>query len=187
MPRGALPPPPDIQRHVTIGFNATTRYLEDLAKRSVASRDHRHGSQEDTATESKVGTLDRPQTDTHMPLAAVFVPYSDQHAMLYAHIPLLAKMTSSAFATIPSTRLVVLSKGAEQRLGSALGIPRVGLIGLYSEAPESAALMEFVKQKVPEIEVPWVEEVAAGSCLPVNINETETNAPTRQEHKGNVS
>ena len=122
-----------------------------------------------------------------MPLAAVFVPYSDQHAILYAHIPLLAKMTSSAFATLPSTRLVVLSKGAEQRLGSALAIPRVGLIGLSRDAPESAALMEFVRQKVPEIEVPWLEEVAAGSCLPVTVDEFKTSAPIEPKRKDNVS
>ena len=183
----ALPTPPNIQRHVTIGFNATTRYLEDLVKQSIASRGSRHGSQEDTATNSTVGALDCPKTATYMPLAAVFVPHSDQPAMLYAHIPLLAKLTSSAFATLPPTRLVTLSKGAEQRLGSALGIPRVGLVGLYRDAPESAALMEFVKQTVPEIEVCWVEEVAAGSYLPVKIDETETITPVGQKRMGNVS
>ena len=122
-----------------------------------------------------------------MPLAAIFVPHSDQLAMLYAHIPLLAKLTSSAFATLPPTRLVVLPKGAEQKLGSALGIPRAGLIGLHRDAPESAALMDFVKQKVPEIEASWVEEVAAGSYLPVKILETETSAPIGQKRMRNVS
>ena len=107
--------------------------------------------------------------------------------MLYAHIPLLAKLTSSAFATLPPTRLVVLPKGAEQKLGSALGIPSVGLIGLHRDAPESAALMDFVKQKVPEIEASWVEEVAAGSYLPVKIHETETSAPIGQKRMRNVS
>ena len=177
MLKDALPGPPDIQKHVTIGFNATTKYLENLAKRSTATRGRRNGSQEDTATDSNVVRLDRSETDTCMPLAAVFVPQSDQHAMLYAHIPLLAKITSSVFAAVPSTRLVVLSKGAEQRLGSALAIPRVGVIGLSRDAPESAALMEFVKQRVPEIEVPWLDEVAAGSFLPVKIDGIETSAP----------
>ena len=187
MPKDALPVPPDIQRHVTIGFNATTKYLEDQVNRSTATRRRRHGSREDTSTDSNVVTLDCSETDIHMPLAAVFVAHSDQHRMLYAHIPLLAKMTSSAFATLPSTRLVVLSKGAEQRLGSALAIPRVGVIGLTRDAPESTALMEFVRQRVHEIEVPWLEEVAAGSCLPVKIDEIETNAPVEQRHKDNIS
>ena len=185
--KDALPAPPDIQRHVTIGFNATTRYLEDLAKRSTAARGSRHGSQEDTAKDSNVVTLDRSETETYMPLAAIFVPHSDQHAMLYAHIPLLAKLTSSAFTTVPSTRLVVLSKGAEQRLGSALAIPRVGVIGLSRDAPESAALMEFVRQRVPEIEIPWLDEIAAGSYLPVKIDQIESSAPTEQKRKDNVS
>ena len=130
--------------------------------------------------------LDCSETDTCIPLAAVFVPHFDQPAMLYAHIPLLAKMTSSAFATLPSTRLVVLPKGAEQRLASALKIPRVGLIGLSRDAPESAALIEFVRQKVPEIEVPCLNEVVAGSCLPVKIDEIETSAPIGPERKDNV-
>ncbi len=186
MLKDALPAPPDIQRHVIIGFNATTRYLEDLAKRSTASRDRRHDSREDTATDSKVVLLDSSETDTRMPLAAVFVPHSDQPTMLYAHIPLLAQMASSAFATLPSTRLVVLSEGAEQRLGSALKIPRVGLIGLSKDAPGSAALIDFVRQKVHEIEVPWLDEAVAGSCLPVKIDEIETTAPIGPKRKDNV-
>ena len=187
MLKDALPALPDIQRHVTIGFNATTRYLEDLAKQLNAARGRCHGSQEDTAKDSNVVTLDRSENETYMPLAAVFVPNSDQHAMLYAHIPLLARLTSSAFTTMPSTRLVVLSKGAEQRLGSALAIPRVGVIGLSRDAPESAALMEFVRQRVPEIEAPWLDEIAAGSYLPVKIDEIASSAPTEQKRKSNVS
>ena len=187
VPEVALPTPPDVQRHVTIGFNATTRYLENLVKQSIASEGSGHGFQEETVTDSEVGALDCHKSETCMPLAAVFVPHSDQPAMLNAHIPLLAKLTSSAFATLPPTRLVALPKGAEQRLGSALGIPRVGLIGLYRDAPDSAALIEFVEQKVPEIEVSWVEEVAAGLYLPVKIDETETSAPIGQKRMGNVS
>lgn len=185
--KDALPAHPIIQRHVTIGFNATTKNLEYLAKRSTVTRGCRHGSWEDTATDSSVVTLDRSETDTYMPVAAVFVAHSDHHAMLYAHIPLLAKMISSAFAIIPSMRLVVLSKGAEQRLGSALAIPRVGVIGLSGDAPESAALMEFVRQRVPEIEVPWLDEVAAGIFLPVKIDETEISAPTEQKRMDKIS
>ena len=187
VPRVALPTRPAIQRHVTLGFNATTRYLEDLARQSNARRGNRHGLQEETAKDSNVVALDCPKNDTYMPLAAIFVPHSDQPAMLYAHIPLLAKLTSSAFATLPPTRLVILPKGAEQKLGSALGIPRVGLIGLYRGAPEAAALMEFVKQKVPEIEASWVEEATAGSYLPVKIHETETRAPIGQKCMSIVS
>lgn len=182
----AVQTPPDIQRQVTIGFNATTRYLENLVKHSTASKGSRHGSQEDISTNSKVGALDCAKTATPLSLAAVFVPHSDQPVMLYTHIALLAKLTSTAFATLPPTRLVALSKEAEQRLGSALGIPRVGLIGLYRDAPESTALMEFVKQKVPGVQVPWVEEVAAGSYLPVKIDEIETSAPIGQKRVGNV-
>ena len=187
VPEVALPTPLDIQRHVTIGFNSTTRYLENLVKQSIASRGSGHGLQEDTATDSEVGALHCHNTETCMPLAVVFVPHSDQPAMLNAHIPLLAKLTSTAFATLPPTRLVALPKGAEQTLGSALGIPRVGLIGLYRDAPDSSALIEFVKQKVPEIQVSWVEEVAAGLYLPVKIDETETSAPVGQKRMGNVS
>ena len=88
---------------------------------------------------------------------------------------------------MPSTRLVVLSKGAEQRLGSALAIPRVGVIGLSRDAPESAALMEFVRQRVPEVEAPWLDEIAAGSYLPVKIDEIESSAPTEQKRKDDVS
>ena len=78
----------------------------------------------------------------------------------------------------------MLAKGAEERLGAALSIPRVGLIGLIDGAPESKGLIEFVRKCVPQVEVPWIQEAMAGAYLPVKINEIETSAPLESKRKG---
>lgn len=78
----------------------------------------------------------------------------------------------------------MLPKGAEERLGAILSVPRVGLIGLIDGALESKVLIEFIRERVPQVEVPWVQEAMAGAYLPVKINEIETSAPVESKRKG---
>ena len=44
-------------------------------------------------------------------------------------------------------------------------------------APAALLLFEFIKQKVLEVEVPWLAEADAGVYLPVAINVIHTSAP----------
>lgn len=160
----SLPPKlADLQKHLTIGFNSTTRYLEMLAQRSPLNP---------KAKESpSSGMIDLT------PLAVVFVPRFDQPTILHSHLPLLVKATSSASPAVPVIRLVTLPKGAEERLGIALSIPRVGLIGLLDGTPEAAPIIAMVRLTVPGIEIPLPQEAMTGAYLPVNIKLIQTTAP----------
>ena len=61
-------------------------------------------------------------TTTHM--RVVFVARGDTNSsQLYAHFPMMASM-------LPNLRLVSLAKGAEVRLCEALGLQRVGVLGV---------------------------------------------------------
>ncbi|KAL9076524.1 MAG: hypothetical protein Q9161_000856 [Pseudevernia consocians] len=171
---GALAPP-EIHDHLTVGFNTTTRYLELLARKSGPSTDEG----DDPGAVVAIKTSVPPSLDPAniKPLAAVFVSHSGQPPVLYSHLPLLTKAASLAVPSSPSTRIISLPEGAEDRLKTVLGILRVGMVGLIDGAPNASSLIELIRQKVPELEVPWLQEVVRGGYLAVKINTVQTGTP----------
>jgi ribonuclease P/MRP protein subunit POP3 len=158
------PEPPRIKSHITIGFNSTTRHLEALSSKSVPSAisDHLRIKRYTTIKREGKDSLDSIP-NTH--LAAVFVPKSGQQAVIHAHLPLMLKTASMAAPEAPQTQLVPLSKSAEARLATALGVPRVGVLGLMGDAPDAGALIEVIREKLEPMEVPWLEQALAADYL----------------------
>lgn len=154
---------PEIHEYVTVGFNSTTRHLETLAKGGY-------------------------ETQKLAKMAAVFVPLKDAKAsMIRSHLPLLCKTASKARGTLQETRLLSLPKGAEARLATALGIHRVGTIGVMEDGPDSAPLLNYVRQQVSPLYVPWLDQVEAGVYLPTQIKNVETTAPQDPKSKNKPS
>lgn len=159
---------PEISKYVTTGFNSTVRYLEDLAhmsapmvyeagvSNSTETRPHDVKNQESTSALSQMG-----------PLAAIFIPHSDQASTLFAHLPALVQIGDLGVSDSMKTRLVMLPKAAEVKLSAALGIPRVAIIGLMDGAPISSKLIEMVRTRVPLVAVKRLEQVAVVSYSPV--------------------
>ncbi|KAH0562488.1 hypothetical protein GP486_002825 [Trichoglossum hirsutum] len=161
-----LPPQPEISSYLTIGLNSTTRVLELLAQKSIPEslslRRRLLSAPRATATKSETygaSTEEKPGASgelTQKPLVAVFVARSTQPALLHAHLPLLTATASLSRPKKPPIALVTLPKGAEVRLTSALGLPRVSVVGLSEGAPGSAALVEFVRENVKPVDVEWL-------------------------------
>ena len=61
---------------------------------------------------------------------------------------------------------------AESKLSSALNIPRVGIIGLMDGLEDAVDLIEIVRARVSPLQMPWLEQAAAGVYLPVSIEQT---------------
>ncbi|MCJ1270671.1 RNase P and RNase MRP subunit [Lobaria immixta] len=117
---------PEVLEFMTVGFNTTTRHLEDLAQKCTGKK----------------------------PLVAIFVPHAEQPKILHSHLPVLIKAASLGSPSLPPIRLVPLASGAEARLIKALGIPRVGLIGLMDNAPAASQLIQLTRTHVPVVEIP---------------------------------
>ena len=167
---------PEIYDRLTVGFNTTTRYLELLARTSISNTD------EDKHSGAVVAiTPARPSLDpiNIKPLAAVFVPRSGQPPVLYSHLPLLTKAASLAVPSSPSTRIISLTEGAETRLKTVLGIPRVGMVGLIDGAPNASSMIEYIRERVPDLEVPWLQEAIKGTYLAVKINAFQPSVPLK--------
>ena len=184
-PEVGTPPDLELLNYLTIGFNTTNRYLEALAQNCApGSLQPATPSLDTDMTGAPVAPIADLQASTLEPLEAVFVPRSDQPFVMHAHLPMLIKAASLASASSPDIKLVLLPKGAETKLSAALGIPRVGIIGLKKGAPAASPLVEFVKKHIPMVEIPWLAEAEAGVYLPVEINVIPTIAPIVKKRGG---
>ncbi|KAI9762242.1 MAG: hypothetical protein M4579_000566 [Chaenotheca gracillima] len=166
---------PEIMASVVIGVNNTTRDLEALAGRASSSLKTPGMSPKIERDSHSTKTEDK--IESSQPLAAIFVPRSSQPTPLNSHFPLLVHAASQAVPKDSQIRLVSLPKGADVRLSKTLGLPRVGCVGLKSNAPGGQGLIDFVRRCVPEIEIPWMSPQKLGEYLPVNIQATQTTAP----------
>ena len=165
---------PEVLGHVTVGFNSTTRYLESLVQRSALMGFETGADNPRNKKRTSDSMQDGQSTSTPLhaePLAAIFIPLSDQASKLFAHIPVLVRAGNVGIPEAMTTRVVMLPKAAEATLSTALNIPRVGIIGLMN-APMALELIDMVRTKVPPLKLPQIERVAAGSFLPVNVVQT---------------
>lgn len=101
---------------------------------------------------------------------------------------MLAHTASLAHSSLPATRLVVLPQKAEARICEALGIARAGLIALLEGDNDSTvvgmrALVEFVREKVPKVEVGnWLYE-GVKEYRETRINAVQVAVPVTQKEK----
>ena len=156
--------PPEIVAHLSIGFNSTERRLEAAAQRATPS------------------ASDACQADLK-PLVAVFVDRSVCSPILYSHLPQLLTVASMVSPSDPTIRLVTLPEGSTARLSMALHIPRVSILGLGRDAPNTRPLVQFIREHVPPIEIPWLKNIQEGLYLPVAINSTTRIAPAKIEKR----
>ncbi|KAL6716999.1 RNase P and RNase MRP subunit [Lecanora helva] len=161
----------EVLEHLTIGFNATNRHLESLAQKSIP----RNVVEKDALPGAGVSSISPRLPHETKSMAAVFVPYFDRPSVLYSHLPLLIKTASLTLPCSSAIRLMMLPKGTEERLAVALSIPRIGLIGLLEGAPRVDTLIDIVRKKVSDVDIPWIAEGGA-HYKPVNIKASQTKA-----------
>lgn len=105
-------------------------------------------------------------------MAAIFLP-RPANDILYTHLPPLCYTASLANKSAPDIRLVLLDRSAERRLAASMGIPRAGVIGIMEDAPGSKALLEYVREQIPAVEIPWMSQALNGDWMGT---QTELNA-----------
>jgi ribonuclease P/MRP protein subunit POP3 len=140
------PPPPNVFAAVTVGLNTTSRAIE--------------AQRPDSSSSTSVATVARPRPRPR-PLVAVFLTHPTT-ALEYAHLPLLAERAS------PKVRLVPLHSGAEKRLAAALGLARVGMVGIRED--DAMVVLLSCLDEVPNVEVPYLDQVSRGDWLGTKID-----------------
>lgn len=168
------PPTPDILFHITLGLNTTIRHLESLSATSrpqSLGRASIHVSKDETAK----------SVEPLGPLSAVFVCRTGLPPILTSSLPLLAATASLAFPEEPPIRLVPLGQVAEEKLAQSLHQPKVGFIGLQSDASSAGNIIDLVRNRVHPVDVPWLKEASSGTYLPVKVRQTEVKVGRKKK------
>ena len=173
----APPPVPEISSHLLVGLASITRYLELIG--SIRTVNGLHEKSETilapACCESGID-LEHDSNTKIRHLAAIFVCRPSQPSVLHAHLPQLVAAASLRNPHLQPTRLVQLPQGSENRLSASLGLPRASFVGILEDAPHSKPLLELVRDIVPVIELPWLEEAREAQYKPVKINTILTTA-----------
>ena len=165
-PQTKTPPRPELAGYIDVGLSCISRQLELLSGR------HENNPSSEKQPESKSSsTNETPQQQ----YAVIFVSRSGLAPAFIAHFPQMVAAASSPNANEDSARLVGFSRSCQERLSSCLGIPRVSSVAIRTGAPQSKALVDFVRAHVPSIEVTWLEEALAADHLQTNINAVTTS------------
>ena len=56
-------------------------------------------------------------------------------------------------------------------------IPRVGLIGVFRDAPGAKPLLDYVANKVPPIDTSWLQVSKEGKYFPLKLETKTTKVP----------
>ncbi|KAK6000100.1 hypothetical protein QM012_004088 [Aureobasidium pullulans] len=157
------PSEPEILKYLTVGLNTTSRHLENeaalLKPRALPTTDK----------ETKAG---KQTIGKH--LAVVFLPKPKDN-LIYAHLPLLCYTSSCEQKDkAQCTRLVLLDSSCERTIATAMGLPRAGVVGIFDDAPGAGPLLEYVRDNVDPVEVPWLEKALSGQWMGMSV---ETHVP----------
>lgn len=167
-----VPPNPEIGSFVDIGLSVVTKSLQDeIGKRSS-------DQQRIESSEGRNG-----QDSNFRPYSVIFIAHSGQPSILNSHLPQMTAVASQAGSAKQQIRLVGFSKSCQERLSEALGIPRVSIIGLQEGAPNSQALVDFVRQHVPLIENEWFKEAQDLNFKQTRINTIQTTIGEKKKDK----
>lgn len=165
-PEAAKPPFPSIHHDIHVGLDSITRHFESAVGRNLPS----------SASTGEV-------VARH--LAVVFLP-KRREELVIAHLPVLAATASERCAVGTATRLVLLDVDAEKRLVGILGLPRVGAVGLL-EGGEGNALIEYAREHVQPVDVPWMREAKSAEYLGSNIVVQETGPSVEVEKSSMIA
>lgn len=172
------PPAPELSSHLLIGLASITRHLEILTRnqRWKWTEDKSHTNLLRSSNEIDHDSLHNSEMKVRH-LAAIFVCRSSQPSVLHSHLPQLVTTTSLTQPYLQQTRLVQLPQGCESGLSSSLGLSCASFVGIFEDAPHSKLLVDFVRDVVPIIEVPWLKEAQKAQYMPVKVNAILTTAP----------
>ncbi|OJD36090.1 rna-processing protein [Diplodia corticola] len=163
------PPPPDLIRHITVGINSTTRHLEQLAQAAGGAQSDQMDPSKQSHAVAPGETNAPPHPAKSLRHLSLIITLQPPSSITTSHLPLLTQTASHGLASSETALLVPLKPVSESKLATALGLPRVGVIGIMDDAPGVEPLIKYARERVPTTDVPWLREALGGHYLPVNV------------------
>ncbi len=153
-PAPEAPPTPELAAFVDVGLASISRTLEGMAA-------------------DDGGEL----------FSTIFVARSGHPSAFHSHFPQMVAVASQHHPSQEPVRLVGFSKACEERLSSCLGIPRASAVGLRAGAPQSKALVDFVRTHVSAVEIAWLQEAQDRHHRDTKIKVIETTVGEKRRKK----
>lgn len=155
---------------VDVGLSNITRNLESSAAASPRTKD---------------GVADNVKDSTRpVPYSVIFVARSGPPSAFFSHFPQMVAVASRSQQLEEPVRLVGFSKSFEEKLGACLGIPRVSSLALrVDDTAQSKALVDFVRERVPPVEAPWLGETLGVKFYETKINTIQAPIGTKRQKK----
>ncbi|PHH59567.1 hypothetical protein CDD81_2855 [Ophiocordyceps australis] len=145
-----VPPKPELDAKVDVGFNSITRTLQEMAQPRTQ-----------VETERKIYTM-------------IFVARGNQSPAFNCHFPKMIAAASKHLPAEQEIRLVGFSKPCSERLSSCLGVPRVSSVAVTRDAPGAEALWTFVREVVAPINSSWLQDIRSSDFQGTKIGFSET-------------
>lgn len=165
-----MPPPPAVAASIDVGLSSITRNLQ-------------LGTTRPSTSEGKPrNPSDAPAGPA--PYSVIFVARSGPSSAFFNHLPQMVAAASRAHHLAEPIRLVGISRACEERLSACMGVPRVTSVAIRGadDTAQLKALVRFVRERVPAVEAPWLEEVAEGTYIETKIITTQAPiGPKRQK------
>lgn len=166
-----LPPPPAVAGYVDVGLSNITRNLQLCAATSAIAAD---------AEAKKNGETTAPN-----PYSVVFVSRSGPPSAFFDHVPQMVAVASKSQQLEEPIRLMGFSKDSEERLSACIGIPRVTSVALRADGlAQLKAVVNFVRERVPAIGSPWLDQAAKGAYHETKINTIQAPIGKKRQKKG---
>lgn len=166
-----MPPSPEVASCVDVGLSNITRNLQLNASSSALETEPK---------ESQDASTPKPQVS----YSVIFVSRSGPPSALISHLPQMVAVASKSQQLAEPTRLVGFSKACEERLSSCMGIPRVTSVGLrVGEMAQLKAVVDFVRERVSAVDVPWLEHATKGTYRETKINTIQAPIGKRRKKK----
>lgn len=158
------PPTPHIAAFTDVGLSSITKHLQELVSKSpeAGGDTTNHDSQ---------------------PYALIFVARSGQPPAFSSHFPQMVAVASKHSGKGEFIRLVGYSKHCSDRLSASLGIPRVSSVGVRLGAPRAQALTDYVREHVPPVKIPWLEDAESAEYRQSRISSEEKTVSQKKTSK----
>ncbi|KAK4106514.1 hypothetical protein N658DRAFT_439042 [Parathielavia hyrcaniae] len=166
-----VPPVPELAAHVDVGLSAISRALQAMSGKNEP------GPPPADAPSKRRISDSRPSAK---PYTVVFVARSGQSSAFNGHFPHMVAVAAQSQPADQAVRLVGFSRACEDRLSAALGIPRVSSIALREDVPQATGLVDYVREHVAAIKVPWLQEARSGRFLETKIDAVPTKVGTKK-------
>ncbi len=160
---------PEIFSYLTIGFNSTVRMLEGIGGTSKKTPAAIEQSQK-TATDVKDAGC----------CPTVFVCRSALPEPVSQSFPILIAIASLRIESPQPMRLLELSARAEAAVSAALALPRVSVLAIQQDAPGAGLFLQFIREHVGPVALPWLSEAPSPTYLPVKFNAVKAVIGTKK-------